>query len=169
MAMQAAKQYLIDNPDATKQFTADLFGVNRSTLSRQARGITTSREEYRRNINRNLTETQEKKLIKHINTLTERGNAPTYPMVRRFAEEICKKSVGKNWPWKFVKRNSNKLASGFLDAIEIGRKKADSANSYQRWFDQVLLIILSIWCCSNCLYIVVRSYRQTRHQASQHI
>lgn len=56
-------------------------------------------------------------------------------MVNRFASEISKKSIGKNWAAKFIKRNSDKLVSGFLQAIEVNRTKADSISNYQRWFD----------------------------------
>jgi transposase-like protein len=137
MSTKAAEKYLQDNPDATITSVAKLFGVNRSTLSRHARGVTMARDEYLRNCDRKLTIVQETRLVKHINVLTNRGYAPSHQMVRRFAQEIGKKSVGKNWPRKFVKRHSNILASGFLDAIELSRKMADSAKSYQRWFDQV--------------------------------
>ncbi len=138
--MEDAKKYIQANPGTTITFAAKLFNVSRSTLSRQYRGVTVPREQYLRNIDRKLTEKQEMKLVKHINTLTLRGNAPTYPMVRRYAEEISKKSMGKNWPGKFVQRQSKHLDRGFLDAIEISRKKADSAKRYQRWFDQVIIL-----------------------------
>jgi hypothetical protein len=138
MAHEAAKKYLEANPGCTITAAAEKYGLTRSVLSRYVRGVTMSREQYRRNCDRKLTEIQEKKLVKHINVLTDRGWAPSYPMVRRFAAEISKKSVGKNWPAKFVKRHSNILNRGFLEAIEIARKKADSAKGYQRWFDQVI-------------------------------
>jgi hypothetical protein len=131
--------------------------------------VTVSREEYRRNINRKLTEVQEKKLIKYINTLTDRGNAPTYPLVRRFAQEICKKSVGKNWPKKFVKRYPNDLREGFLEAIEISRKKADSAKSYQLWFDQVFQPISSYIGSSNIDLIAIPIHRSIQSQTIKHV
>ena len=62
--------------------------------------------------------------------LTDRGWTLSYLIVRRLAVEISKKSVEKNWPGKFVKRNKKQLASRFLQAIEIARKKVDSAKSY---------------------------------------
>lgn len=128
------------NPTCTIQSAATLFGLDRSNLSRRFRGKTVSREQYLHQINRKLTVSQEKKLIKHVNILTNHGNLPTYPMVRRFASEISKKSLGKHWAQKFVKRYKDKLSSGFLDAIEVNRKKADSPKSYQRWFDQVSIL-----------------------------
>lgn len=135
--MEAAKQYLWDNPGTPVAAAARLYGVDRSTLSRQFRGVTIPREQYLAQNGRKLSPVQEKRLIRHINVLTERGNAPTYPMVNRFASEISKKSMGKNWAARFVKRNSKTLASGFLQAIEANRTKADSVANYQRWFDQV--------------------------------
>lgn len=141
--MEEAKRYYLDNPGTTFAAAAKLYGVDRSTLSRQIRGITIPREQYLTQNGRKLSPVQEKRLIKHINVLTERGNAPTYPMIKRFASEISKKSMGKNWAAKFVKRYSNKLASGFLQAIEASRTKADSVTSYQRWFDQVRKALFS--------------------------
>ena len=135
--MEDAKRWLDEHEDAKIAGTARLFGVHPSTLSRQWRGITVSRDEYKRNVSRLLTDAQEKRLVKYINVLTERGNAPSYTMIRRFAAEISKKSVGKNWPSAFVSRNSKTLSSGYLDAIEMTRKKADSVKNYQKWFDQV--------------------------------
>jgi transposase-like protein len=143
VVMEAAKQYFLDNPGTTISSAARLFGVNRSTLSRQLRGVTMSREAYLQQTNRKLSIAQEKRLIKHINVLTERGNAPKYPMINRFTAEISGKSMGKNWAARFVKRFSGELSSSFLQAIEASRTKADSVVSYQRWFDQVCVVLLS--------------------------
>jgi hypothetical protein len=158
MAHERAKKYLEDNPGSTYQFAADKYGISRSALSRYMRGITISREQYRQQCDRKLTQTQEKQLVKHIKTLTNRGWAPTYPMVRRFAKEISKKSVGKNWPAKFVNRNRKDLATGFLEAIEIARKKADSVKGYQRWFNQVFDDFWARVVSLVLIYIAVRRY-----------
>jgi hypothetical protein len=71
--MEDALRYLKDNPGARITATARLFNVNRSTLGRRSRGVTVSRKQYLTTINKNLSITQEKKLIKYINKLTERG------------------------------------------------------------------------------------------------
>ena len=125
-----AEAFYKANPGTTITAAAKKFGVERSVLSKHLSGKTVSREVYRQTCERKLTPIQEQKLVKHINVLTDRGWAPSYPMVRRFVAEISKKSIGKNWPGKFVDRNKKHLARGFLEAIEIARTKADSAKSY---------------------------------------
>jgi hypothetical protein len=68
------------------QSVANLYGLNRSTSSNWWRGKTIPREQYRREMHRNLTDKQEKKLVKHINRLCDQGNIPSYPMVKIFVE-----------------------------------------------------------------------------------
>lgn len=164
-----AEIYARANPTVRIAEVARLYGLDRSTLSRHLAGKTTSREVYRQQCERKLSPPQEKRLVKHINVLTDRGWAPSYPMVRRFAAEISKKSVGKNWPGKFVKRNEKHLASGFLQAIEIARKKADSAKSYQRWFDQVFEPLPPCCCCIKLMCAVERLHRSLSCLAQEYI
>ena len=44
----------------------------------------------------NLTTTQEKELVKYIDSLYKRGLPPTREMIRNFVSEIAKKLVGKS-------------------------------------------------------------------------
>ena len=164
-----AEIYCRANPTVPIAQVARLYGLDRTVLSKHLRGKSVSREVYRQQCDRKLSPAQEKRLIKHINVLTDRGWAPSYPMVRRFAAEISQKSVGKNWPGKFVKRNKKVLASGFLQAIEIARKKADSAKSYQRWFDQVSNPIPPCCCCINLICAVECEHRPLSCIAEEYI
>jgi hypothetical protein len=75
---------------------AKKYELERSTLSRCARGKTTSREEFQSEKNQCLTNAQERILIDQINRLTDRGIPPTSQMVQNFAEEIIGRGVGKN-------------------------------------------------------------------------
>ncbi|KAF1965991.1 hypothetical protein BU23DRAFT_487921, partial [Bimuria novae-zelandiae CBS 107.79] len=59
---------------------ADLFSVNRSTLSRRHQGITRSRADAQEQ-QRNLSYKQEVELLQYIKTLTERGLSPTRQMI----------------------------------------------------------------------------------------
>lgn len=70
--------------------------LDRSTLSRRARGITTSREEFQSEVHQCLTNAQERVLINQINRLTDRGLPLTSQMVRNFVEEIIGGVVEKN-------------------------------------------------------------------------
>jgi transcriptional regulator with XRE-family HTH domain len=93
--IEAAKKYWRANKHLTKQYVADLYGVDRSTLSRQLRGKTVPRAQYKQEIARKLTDIQEKKLCDHKDRLTVRGIPPTFAHVRRLAEEMSKKEIGE--------------------------------------------------------------------------
>jgi hypothetical protein len=75
---------------------AKKYGLERSTLSRHARGKTTSREDFQSQVHQCLTDAQERVLIHQINRLTERGIPPTSQMVKNFVEEMIGRAVGKN-------------------------------------------------------------------------
>jgi hypothetical protein len=72
------------------------YSLTRSTLSRRARGKTTSRAEFQSQVHQCLTNAQERVLINQINRLTERGIPPTSQMVKNFAEEMIGHTMGKN-------------------------------------------------------------------------
>ncbi len=83
--------------------TAKKHGVNRSTLQKRFLGQTLSVQAAASKYRQRLTFVQEETLIKHINSLTDRGLPPTSRIVRNLAEEIIGGSVGKNWTGEFVK------------------------------------------------------------------
>ena len=112
------------------------FNVNRSTLSRRHRGVTVTKSRLREDQSL-LTAQQESDLVAYINKLTERGTPPTNSMVKTFALELSHKRPGKSWLSRFVGRHSNQLTSGFLQAKDQSRKKADNCYEYSRYFDQV--------------------------------
>lgn len=119
--------------------TAKKFGVQESTLRRRWKGQTLSRKAAASLHRRKLTDAQEESLIGQINKLTERGLPPTSRMVRNFAEEIIKSSVGKNWTSDFVKRHSTRLKSLYLKNIDSKRKKSEFAASYKQYYDLVII------------------------------
>jgi len=98
---------------------AKSYGVERSTLSRRASGVTCSHEEYISEQCRHLTNAQEKVLIKRINYLTDKALPPTPAMVTNMVEEICGHKVHKNWTSDFVQRHQNVLKSRYLRCITI--------------------------------------------------
>jgi hypothetical protein len=120
--------------------TATEYDVDRTTLSRRHRGVTTSRAEAR-NIRSLLTTQQEKELVNYINKLTTRGLPPTLSMVRNFAQDICQILSRKSWVHRFVKRHKDQLISGFLSGQDLNRKKADNIYQYERYFDLVQSLI----------------------------
>ena len=111
--------------------------LTRTTLSRRAKGQTTSRQEFQSNVRQCLTNAQERVLIDQINRLTERGIPPTSQMVRNFAEEMIGRAVGKNWVSQFCRRHQSELKSLYLRNIENQRAKGEYGPTYKLFFDLV--------------------------------
>jgi hypothetical protein len=113
---------------------AKKFGVERSTLSRRHRGVTSSKaNQYEQQ--RILTNQHEKELISYINKLTDRGLFASHEMLRNFAKEITGEKPGKHWPGRFLKRHQDDLISTYTTAIDAARKRADSAYKYALYFE----------------------------------
>ena len=74
---------------------ATRYGINRSTLSRRHRGVTTSRVATAE-IQQKLTPEQELELVQYIKGLTERHLPPTREMIRNFASTIAKEPVSES-------------------------------------------------------------------------
>ena len=113
------------------------YSLTRSTLSRRARGKTTSRAEFQSQVHQCLTNAQERVLINQINRLTERGIPPTSQMVKNFAEEMIGHTVGKNWVSQFCRRHQSELKSLYLRNIENARVKGEYGPTYKLFFDLV--------------------------------
>ncbi len=116
---------------------AKKYELDRSTLSRRARGKTTSREEFQSERHQCLTNAQEHVLINQINRLTARRIPPTSQMVKNFAEEIIGREVGKNWVGQFCRRHQTELKSLYLRNIENLRVKSEYGPTYKLFFDLV--------------------------------
>ena len=102
--------------------TAEVFGVNRTTLMMRFKGQRVSREEYISTHRKLLTNAQEDELLYHIDQLTLRGLPPTPQMLKNFVEEINKQPVGERWigeRWirRFRQRHANRIDSLYLRAI----------------------------------------------------
>jgi hypothetical protein len=132
------------NPNYAKM--AEKHGLVRSTLSRRARGKTTSREQFQSERHQCLTNTQERVLINQINRLTERGIPPTSQMVKNFAEEIIGREVGKNWTGEFCRRHNSELKSLYLRNIDNLRIKGEYGPTYQLFYDLVECFFVLLYC-----------------------
>jgi Tc5 transposase DNA-binding domain len=93
--------------------TAEVFGVNRTTLMMRFKGQRVSREEHRKL----LTNAQEDELLYHVDQLTLLGLPPTPQMLKNFVEEINKQPVGERWIRRFRQRHANRIDSLYLRAI----------------------------------------------------
>jgi Tc5 transposase DNA-binding domain len=116
---------------------ANQYGVDRSTLSRRANGVTQSHEDYISNQCRHLNNAQEKVLLRRIDYLTDKALPPTPSMVKNMAEEICKHEVDKNWTSRFVQRHQAVLKSRYLRCIAAERIKAEYLPNFVLFFHHV--------------------------------
>ena len=128
--------------------TGKKYGIERITLMRRHKGISTSKREATSIYYKLLTNTQEEALISQINKLTVRGLPPTSQIVRNLAEEIIGRDVGKNWTANFVHRHSSRLKSLYLRNIDNLRMKSEYRPHIQFFFDLVALIfsVLPVSC-----------------------
>lgn len=74
---------------------AAFYGVNRTSVSKRVRGQTKTKE-ANSFYHQCLTDEQEEVLISYINSLTDRGMAPTSHIVKNLAKEIRGKEVKRN-------------------------------------------------------------------------
>ena len=120
--------------------TAKKYSVGRTTLRQRYLGQTLSIQAAASKYRQRLTFIQEETLIKHINSLTNRGLPPTSRIVRNLAEEIIGGPVGKNWTGDFVKRYKSRLTSIHLRNIDSQRIKSEYAPSFKQFYDLVTWI-----------------------------
>ena len=102
------------------------FDIKRETLSKRFHVNTTSRDDYISNRSKKLSTAQEAVLIRHINSLSDRGLPLTPQMVKNLAEELSNLPVGVNWVSRFCKRHHNQLRSLYLCTVNHKRKIADN-------------------------------------------
>ena len=117
--------------------TARLFNCNETTLRRRHQGKQRSRQAADRLYKSRLSKQQERDLISYIHKLSSRGIPPTLPMIKNFAQDIAKTTVGKNWSYSFVQRNRSELSCTWFDGFDIARKKADNVSRYKAYYELV--------------------------------
>ena len=109
----------------TLREVAEKYQVNRSTLGRRWRGVTTSREDGYLN-QQALNQQQELELIRYITKLTERGLPPTREMIRNFSSEVAHQQLSESWVTRFINRHKIHLISKWTSAMDRTRHLADS-------------------------------------------
>jgi len=138
LAIQAIKNQEI----SSIREVARRFNVSRTSLSRRLNG-TTFRGETRANRYK-LTQTEEETLLQWILSMDSRGAAPQLPMVEEMANillaERCHDRVGKNWVYKFVKRQ-DQLKTRFSRRYSYQRAKREDPEIIREWFLHVQGII----------------------------
>ena len=58
-------------------------------------------------------------------------------MVRNFAYDIGKVTVGKYWLYNFTRRHKDKVSCEWFDGFDVARKQANNTPRYKAYFDLV--------------------------------
>ncbi|EDN08188.1 predicted protein [Histoplasma mississippiense (nom. inval.)] len=115
--------------------TAEKYGISRYTLSRRYRGVQTSRKEATSIHRKILTNSQENRLLFHINRLADRGFPCTPQILHNLVVEILKEPIGANWVARFCQRHKDVIKSVYLRNIDQKRKIADNSTYFKHYFD----------------------------------
>ncbi|KJZ70519.1 hypothetical protein HIM_10105 [Hirsutella minnesotensis 3608] len=117
--------------------TARQFNCDETTLRRRHQGKQRSRQDADGLYKSRLSKQQERDLVAYIRKLSSRGIPPTLPMIKSFAQDIAKIEVGKDWPYSFVRRNSDELGCTWFVGFDIARKRADIASRYRAYYELI--------------------------------
>ena len=136
------------------------FDLVHTTVMRRWKGQTHSRANFQSEVNQNLTNEQERLLVKQLNRLTDRTIPLISQIVKNFAEEIIRRSIGKNQVSDFCRRHQSKLKSLYLRNIEHLRVKGEYGPTYKLFYDLVkcffaLLSYISRRVLANVCFILV--------------
>jgi hypothetical protein len=112
---------------------AKKYSVERTTLARRYKGVSTSRSLNAQN-RQALHPQQEQGLPQYIERLNRQGLPPTRAMIRSFGSQIANRELGDNWVDRFVQRYPDKLISKWTTGIDNSRHKADSGVKYSLYF-----------------------------------
>jgi Tc5 transposase DNA-binding domain len=100
--MELALQDLRCQDPPNIKATANLYSLNRMTLSWRFYRKAQSMSESRLDNSKRLSNAQEAVLIDFINRLTWNSLPPTSQIIKNVAEELCNMTVGKNWVGDFT-------------------------------------------------------------------
>ena len=108
-------------------------GVDRSTLSRRARGVQESRD-LANNNQRKLSTTQQEYLARYIIGLTECYLPPTREIVQNFATAIGYCYILMSWVERFLTSYKSTLLPHYTTGMDAVRHAADSEQKYAEYF-----------------------------------
>ena len=113
---------------------AEIFGVDRTTLSRHHQGKARSHAGDAQQ-RMHLSPQQELELVRYIKGLTERALPPTREMIRNFASSVSGFDHSDAWVTRFLNRNKDNLTSQWTTGMDRNRHQADSEYSYRLYFE----------------------------------
>ncbi|KJZ70484.1 hypothetical protein HIM_10113 [Hirsutella minnesotensis 3608] len=132
-----ALEFLKSSDTVNYAKVARQFKCDETTLRRRHQGKQRSRQDADALYKSRLSKQQERDLVAYIRKLSSRGIPPTLPMIKSFAQDIAKIEVGKDWPYSFVRRNSNELGCTWFDGFDIARKRADNPSRYKAYYELI--------------------------------
>ena len=134
LACQALKQ----DPELSVRKAADLYSVNRTTLSRRQRGKASRRDHGRKS--RKLTELEESTIVQYIIDLDSRSFPPRLieveDMANRLLADRDAPRVGTRWATNFIKRQPDLRTRSFR-RLDYQRAQCEDPAIIQGWFDLV--------------------------------
>ena len=119
--------------------TARAYGVQRTTLWRRHKGLNESHAVASSKHRKNLTEVEEKELLRYINAMTDRQIPPTTQIIINLAEELLHGPVEKNWTARFIKRHSEYIFSYYLCFLDHVYVSAENTAVFEHFYSLVLL------------------------------
>ncbi|KJZ68706.1 hypothetical protein HIM_11907 [Hirsutella minnesotensis 3608] len=132
-----ALEFLKSSDTVNYAKVARQFKCDETTLRRRHQGKQRSRQDADALYKSRLSKQQERDLVAYIRKLSSRGILPTLPMIKSFAQDIAKIEVGKDWPYSFVRRNSDELGCTWFDGFDIARKRADNPSRYRAYYELI--------------------------------
>lgn len=171
-AIEDLNRQLVPNVTAT----AAKYNISQTTLRRRFKGEQVSRAEAASLYHKNITNAQEKMLIRYINDLPERCLPPTPSIVKNIVEEMTGSPIGINWVSRFCARYKNEIKSLYLRNIDQNRRVADNSHFFHMFFEQVfacfdahfsaLTLLTSFSSCSLGKRLGNTTFSQTIHTIS---
>jgi hypothetical protein len=113
---------------------AKKHGVDRTTLSRQWKGIQRSSWQYHEDVMK-ISPLQEVELVKHIQDLTRRRLQPTRSMISNYAEAVAGVEVLPSWITRFLNRHNTSITNRWTTAMDSVRHAANLYEKYNCYFN----------------------------------
>jgi hypothetical protein len=127
-----------DNSDAPNYTAIALkHNVDRTTLSRRARGITVSRDVSIQNASRLLTDAQEEVILQDMEYLSKKGIYLAPRIIHNSVVAIVQHSIGKNWVSNFQNRHKDRIKSINLVGFDRARVIADNSDIIEQFYTNV--------------------------------
>jgi hypothetical protein len=133
--IQLALQALQNNPKLSMRRAAELYNVNRNTLSNRKNGKPSRRDTISKS--RNLSKLEEETVVQYILDLDSRGYPCRVSVVKDIANRLLTarnaRPVGKNWAINFINRQPE-LKSRYQRRYDYQRALCEDPTIIRDWF-----------------------------------